>query len=343
MNIPTFAVERLAGIIASTSAAIGQSVDIDLQVLDRSDAMTLRPPDRISANGSARMIRAADGWLAVNLPRESDIELVPAWLGDAIEGDMWAAIETGAALRRCADLLARARLLGLAVAGVGEVGNATLLPPVHRLGHTAKRSIGLTGLDLSGLWAGPLCGAILAQAGVTMTKIESPHRPDTTRAALPALDARLNGLKARQSVDFTSAAGRAHLRHLFETADIVITSARPRAFDDLGLAPTSVFAANTRLIWIAISGYGWMGDASDRIAFGDDAAAAAGLVHWSGDEPHFAGDAIADPLTGLAAAAAALRAIDMGGGVLIDAALAGTAAGAVATARQGPPIGTSGR
>jgi crotonobetainyl-CoA:carnitine CoA-transferase CaiB-like acyl-CoA transferase len=67
------------------------------------------------------------------------------------------------------------------------------------------------------------------------------------------------------------------------------------------------------------------------VAFGDDAAAAGGLVRWTAaGEPEFLGDALADPLTGLAAAAGALQALAEGGGVIVDAALARTAAGAAA-------------
>jgi crotonobetainyl-CoA:carnitine CoA-transferase CaiB-like acyl-CoA transferase len=70
------------------------------------------------------------------------------------------------------------------------------------------------------------------------------------------------------------------------------------------------------------------------VAFGDAAAAAGGLVRWTaGGEPHFLGDALSDPVTGLAAAAGAFKAVLAGGGQLVDAALAGCAAGAAAVCR----------
>ena len=97
------------------------------------------------------------------------------------------------------------------------------------------------------------------------------------------------------------------------------------------MAPASLFAERPGLVWVAISGYGWTGEAADRVAFGDDAAAAGGLVHWTPDgPPNFLGDALADPLTGLAAASGALQALAQGGGVIVDAALARIAAGAAA-------------
>jgi crotonobetainyl-CoA:carnitine CoA-transferase CaiB-like acyl-CoA transferase len=75
---------------------------------------------------------------------------------------------------------------------------------------------------------------------------------------------------------------------------------------------------------LRISGYG--SDHPDWVAFGDDAAVAGGVV-VSGDEgPAFCGDAIADPLTGLAATAAVVDALARGGGVIIDVSMAAVAA-----------------
>jgi crotonobetainyl-CoA:carnitine CoA-transferase CaiB-like acyl-CoA transferase len=55
------------------------------------------------------------------------------------------------------------------------------------------------------------------------------------------------------------------------------------------------------------------------VAFGDDASVAGGLVAWEAeDEPVFCGDALADPVTGIIAAAAVLEAVAAGGGVLLD-------------------------
>jgi crotonobetainyl-CoA:carnitine CoA-transferase CaiB-like acyl-CoA transferase len=186
-------------------------------------------------------------------------------------------------------------------------------------------------VDLSSLWAGPLCGAVLAGLGAAVTKVESRRRPDPGRSSTPEFFRRLNGAKAELALDFAQAADRERLRRMVLEADVVITSARPRAFDALGLAPAGIFAERPDLVWAAISGYGFTGDQADRVAFGDDAAAAGGLVSWTArGAPRFLGDALADTLTGLAAAAGVLRALRAGGGALVDAALARTAAGAAA-------------
>ena len=318
--------------IGDLTERMGRRVAVsDLGVTSRKGHLDLDPPgDRISCNRACRMVRAADGWMALNLARPEDRDLVPAWLGRNGADDAWEAVETHLPGLACAELVERAALLGLPAAAVGEVRCDTVAAPLLRLGRPERRERTPRVIDLSALWAGPMCGAVLAAMGWTISKVESVHRPDPTREVTPEFARRLNGRKMHLTFDFTEAAGRARLRSLVEAADVLITGARPRAFAGLGLDPEAVFAANPGLVWVAVTGYGWAGEASGRVAFGDDAAAAGGLVGWEGEAPHFLGDALADPVTGLAAAAGALRALEQGGGMLADVPLARTAAGAAA-------------
>jgi crotonobetainyl-CoA:carnitine CoA-transferase CaiB-like acyl-CoA transferase len=199
--------------------------------------------------------------------------------------------------------------------------------PLRRGSGLASTSSGRTdhqlqALDFSALWAGPYCGGLLAEAGISVTKIESVTRPDPTPHTTPILDARLNGRKSRISMALTDPA----LIEQIAASNILITSARPHALARLGLTPEALLARNPHLIWVAITAYGWHGDAAMRVGFGDDCAAAGGLVDWEAEEPHFIGDALADPLMGLTAAIAALEALAQGQSGLIDSALAPTAA-----------------
>jgi crotonobetainyl-CoA:carnitine CoA-transferase CaiB-like acyl-CoA transferase len=83
---------------------------------------------------------------------------------------------------------------------------------------------------------------------------------------------------------------------------------------------------------VSVTGYGRSGPAAHWVAFGDDAAVAAGLAAATGgpDAPLFCGDAIADPLTGLHAAVAALASQRRGGGELLDLSLRDVVAHALA-------------
>jgi len=70
-------------------------------------------------------------------------------------------------------------------------------------------------------------------------------------------------------------------------------------------ASTLRFAARERpgIVWIGLTAYGRTGPWSNAVGFGDDCAAAAGLVVRDGDDrPMFVGDALADPVAGLMAA-----------------------------------------
>lgn len=324
--------ERLFDDIRRLSGTLGHTVRLDSTLLtDRARWLGLTPGGLWSWNRSCRLIRAADGWIAVNLPRDCDRLSVPAWVGCTLDAPPWDALIAAARMRPTDDLVRDGRLLGLAVSRVGEAAASGIRAPVLRLGEPRdlSRRRPLNVLDLSGLWAGPLCGAVLARAGAQVTKLESSSRPDGSRGCRAFFDS-LNAGKDFLALDFNDPEDRAALRRRIRVADVVITSARPRAFEGLGITPEAVFAANPGLVWVAITGHGWRGEAGDWIGFGDDAAAAGGLLDWRGDQPCFAGDALADPLTGLAAAVGALEALAQGGGVLVDAALSRTAAGVLA-------------
>ena len=328
------ALDRLCADVAELTSRHGRRVDAaTLGVLDRAGQLQLDPPGLISANRACRLVRTADGWIALNLAREEDQDLVPAWLGCDRCDDVWACVVAAARARSAADLVDGGILLGLPVARVGEVACETFATPQLHVGSSSRAARGspLRVVDLSALWAGPMCGGLLAEMGAQVAKVESERRPDPTRTSTPAFFQRLNGKKSELRLDFAAPGGRARLAQEIAEADILITSARPRAFASLGLAPETVFGANPALVWVAITGYGWRGAAGERVAFGDDASAAGGLVGWNDDgEPRFLGDALADPVTGLAAAAAALTALEAAGGVIVDVAMARCAAAAAA-------------
>jgi crotonobetainyl-CoA:carnitine CoA-transferase CaiB-like acyl-CoA transferase len=275
------------------------------------------------------MFRAADGWMALNLAREEDRDLVPAWLGCDVGGDPWDLVAMHAPAFSCAQLRDGAVLLGLPACQVGEIADADaeLLRRSERWRPAAVRKVPRV-IDLSALWAGPLCGAVLAVMGAEVIKVESVRRPDPTRLSTPGFHERLNGAKAQMVLDLAAPADQQQLRELVLDADVVITSARVRGLASIGLDPDAFMASRAGLTWVAVTGYGLSRLFSDdpwnaRVAFGDDAAAAGGLVGWTpSGEPRFLGDALSDPVTGLAAAVGALRALQQGGGVVVDAGMA---------------------
>ena len=217
----------------------------------------------------------------------------------------------------------------------GAVPPGAVLPGVvHGIGAGLIRSAppvpsmsGLVVADLSALWAGPLAGRLLAGAGARVIKVESASRPDGARLGDPGFYAALNAGKESVAVDLDRPAGRETLVRIVAAADVVITASRPRALEHLGLDVEDLVGRHRPRAWLMISGYGRAGASANRVAFGDDAAVAGGLVSWDGPEPCFCGDAVADPLTGLAGAAAVLSALGRGGAWIIDASMADIAGG----------------
>lgn len=280
----------------------------------------------IAPGGSCRLLRARDGWLALNLARPDDRALLPAWLGDAVAGDPWQHAERRVAGDRVAGLVERAALLGLPAAAAPAA--PALAPPWLRVAARGPSREHAPGdrprvVDLSSLWAGPLCTHLLQLAGARVVKVESRTRPDGARGGPAAFLDLLNAGKESVALDFGAAEGRDALRRLIDRADVVVESARPRALRQLGIEAEPWLAERAGRTWLSLTGYGRSGPDANRVAFGDDAAAAAGLAVATGppETPLFCGDAIADPVAGLHGAVAALASFRAGGGHLLDVSL----------------------
>lgn len=278
---------------------------------------------RIAPGGSCRLLPVADGWLALNLARDDDWELLPAWLQTGALHD-WN--DVAAALLQCRldECVERGRLLGLAVAPSQRCeSEGQWLRVDYRAERTSDTGAGRAPLvvDLSSLWAGPLCTHLLQKLGARVVKVESVQRPDGARRGNAEFFEALNEGKDNLVLDFASEHDRSQLRALCERADIVIEASRPRALRQLDIVAERIIDANPKLTWIGISGYGRREPMANWVAFGDDAAVAAGLsqrVFESCGEMLFCGDAVADPLTGLHAALAAWHGWQSGGGSLLD-------------------------
>jgi crotonobetainyl-CoA:carnitine CoA-transferase CaiB-like acyl-CoA transferase len=176
------------------------------------------------------------------------------------------------------------------------------------------------------MWAGPLCASILGRAGWRVLKVEDSRRPDGARFGPAQFYAGLHAGSQTVQLDFGSESGRAELSRLAGLAGIVVESSRPRALRRLGLIAEDWLRAAPGRVWVSVTGYG-REDPQQRVAFGDDAAVAGGLVARATDgTPVFCGDAIADPLTGLLAGLAALAADAADGGYLVDVTMAGVCA-----------------
>ncbi len=301
-----------------------------------------RLPDRATARrgatslgGRCRMLRASDGWVAVNLCRPDDVAVLPALTdgrvdtvhGAVVDDDLWDRLAGEVADRTASEFVGSAQELGVPASQLGEARGAVPWV-IERLGERrATPPPRPTVVDFTALWAGPLCAQLLHRAGAQVTTVESRQRPDLSRVDDPEFFADLRQGTERVVVDFATPTGRRRIQELVASADVVLEGSRPRALAGLGLGPEEFLRAGGGRIWVSLTGYGRRGAGSHRVAFGDDAGVAGGLVaHDRRGRPLFCADAVADPVSGLLAAAAALSSLVTGGGHLVECSMAGAAA-----------------
>jgi crotonobetainyl-CoA:carnitine CoA-transferase CaiB-like acyl-CoA transferase len=344
-------VQAAADMIGEVAPTDGIEVLADPPALlgERAAILALGRRGQVSCGGGTRLLRAADGWVAVALPRPEDRAAVPAWLGllagtggREVSGEgAWGVVADAVADRLAGEAATAARLLEIPCAVMAEAPPAGT-PWAAEAGPAASPVRWPLVVDLSALWAGPLCADLLRRAGARVIKVEDPSRPDGSRLGWPAFADVLNAGKESVAVDLTSAGGRRDLARLLAAADAVVTSSRPRAFERLGVDVDAVLARSPT-VWVAVTGHGWNGPGRDRVGFGDDAAVAGGLVAIGPADgaPRFLADAVADPLTGVLAALVASTALSSGGSWFVDAALARAASfaaglGPVPDAHPGP-------
>jgi crotonobetainyl-CoA:carnitine CoA-transferase CaiB-like acyl-CoA transferase len=368
------ALDAAAGPVTGDGPATAASVEDRARALLalRARLLGMAPHGRVSAGGACRLLPAADAWVAVGLPRPADVDLLPAWLGlvpggaDGLHGPVdvdtgvgapWAEVRAAVSRRRAAELVAAAQELGLAVAVVPTPaqtrgsdeqvaargtddpdhpwvvrGLGDPVPPGSRRRFAAEQ--GPTVVDLSSLWAGPSCARLFGQRGARVVKVESTQRPDGARRGPAAFHDAVNAGKELVELPLHTGPGREALVALLATADVVVEGSRPRALEQMGIEPGTWGAGRPGRVWVSITGYGRTGPWRNRVAFGDDAAAAGGLVAWDAEgRPAFVGDALADPLAGVVAAARAATAWRSGGGVSVDVALREVARAAALGAR----------
>ena len=199
----------------------------------------------------------------------------------------------------------------------------------------AQALSGIRVLDLTNVLAGPLCAYQLALLGAEVIKVEMPKDGDLARQL--GADAKLNQRRMGTSflaqnsgkksitVNLKSDAGKAVLRRLVETADVLVENFRPGVMQRLGLGYADLKAVNPRLVYCAISGFGQSGPMKDAPAYDQIIQGLSGMMSVTGAEccaPLRAGYPVADSIGGITAAFAIAAALvgrqRSGEGCLVD-------------------------
>ena len=161
---------------------------------------------------------------------------------------------------------------------------------------------GIRVLDATRLLPGALATMYLADFGADVIKIEQPGMGDyartlfTTHGENPVFTA-TNGGKRSVAIDLKQSRGRNALLALVRAADVLIESFRPGVMDRLGLGYPVLHAANPRLIYAALTGYGQDGPMRDAAGHDLNYMAMSGaldLIGHRGGEPVVPGVQIAD-------------------------------------------------
>ena len=200
------------------------------------------------------------------------------------------------------------------------------------MGEAPKPLAGIKVLDLSRVFAGPVCGRILADLGADVVKIEPPEG-DVTRlwgrkaAGLSTYFVQQNVGKQNICVDLRTEGGPALVRQLVEQADIVIENFRPGVMARYGLDYETLKTHKPDLVMVSISGFGQDGPESGRAAYAAILHGEAGAIDVSKGvaNAHDVSFSAADVLSGMHGAIgllAALRVRDQTGiGQHIDIAM----------------------
>jgi crotonobetainyl-CoA:carnitine CoA-transferase CaiB-like acyl-CoA transferase len=182
-------------------------------------------------------------------------------------------------------------------------------------------------LDLSRVLAGPWCTQILADLGADVIKVEMPGRGDDTRAWGPpylqtadgADDLELSGYylccnrnKRSLAVNIADPRGADIIRALAAKADILVENFKVGRLARYGLDFDRLRAANPRLVYCSITGFGQTGPYADRPGYDFVAQGMAGFMSVTGEaggQPLKAGVPMADLSTGMYAAVSILAAL----------------------------------
>ena len=202
---------------------------------------------------------------------------------------------------------------------------------------------GIKVLDLSRVLAGPWCTQLLADLGAEVIKIERPGAGDDTRHWGPpwhgegedrvaAYFLSCNRGKKSAAIDFAQAEGAALVRKLALDADVVVENFKVGGLNKFGLDAEILRAANPRLIYASITGFGQDGPYADRAGYDYIIQGMGGLMSITGlpdgvpgGGPMRVGVAVVDLFTGLYTCVAILSALyareKTGEGTHIDMAL----------------------
>lgn len=172
-------------------------------------------------------------------------------------------------------------------------------------------------VELARILAGPWIGQTLADLGAEVIKVEAPEGDDTRRWGPPFLDRprpdggtervaayfhAANRGKTSITCDFGDADDLARLKELIATADVVVENFKVGGLKRFGLDYESLAAANPRLVYASVTGFGQDGPRASQPGYDFLIQGMCGVMDLTGEpdgEPQKVGVAWIDIFTGL--------------------------------------------
>jgi formyl-CoA transferase len=166
---------------------------------------------------------------------------------------------------------------------------------------------GIRVIEFATYVTGPYAGALLAELGADVIKVEERERGDPFRGWGPdgysPTFRSVNRGKRSVAIDLRQADGREAARALAVRADVLIENFRPGVMDRLGLGRDEMTILNPRLVYCSITGFGASGPYRDRPGYDTVGQAISGLLGLLTDleRPEPMGISLSDHITGAAA------------------------------------------
>jgi alpha-methylacyl-CoA racemase len=136
---------------------------------------------------------------------------------------------------------------------------------------------GVRVLELAGIGPAPYTCMLLAQLGADVLRVD---RPGGSRVGEPDL---LADGRPTVTLDLKSADDVATVLRLAERADVMIEGFRPGVAERLGVGPDACMAANPRLVYARMTGWGQDGPWADRVGHDINYAGLAGAIAAIGE------------------------------------------------------------
>jgi alpha-methylacyl-CoA racemase len=136
-------------------------------------------------------------------------------------------------------------------------------------------------VEMAGIGPAPFCGMLLADMGADVLRVDRLAGADLGISIPPRFDL-LNRNKRSVAVDLKSSEGRQTVLRLIGGADAVIEGFRPGVMERLGVGPEVCLAANRRLVYGRMTGWGQSGPLSQSAAHDINFVAIAGALNAIG-------------------------------------------------------------